>query len=126
MKQILNEKIGDLAIESFSFIQLFQKHKVDFYCEGNLMLKKALNNAEIDVDMFLKEFTELQIQKKYLYNVKIDQWPLDLLADYIQKTHHRYTDHILVDIKNAVHEYLSNRSEEHTSELQSRPHLVCR
>lgn len=109
MKQILNQKIGDLAIESFSFIQLFQKYKVDFYCEGSLMLKEALNNAEIDVDMFLKESTELQFQKNHLYNVKIDQWPLDLLADYIQKTHHRFTDQILVDIKNGVNEYLSDK-----------------
>src|SRR5690554_7695731 len=50
-------------------------------------------------------------------------WLFELLEDYgragsgYREAIRRYTEH---------YRYLTERSEEHTSELQSRPHLVCR
>src|SRR5690625_7112083 len=38
----------------------------------------------------------------------------------------RTAERIILELKNKLPEHLAARSEEHTSELQSRGHLVCR
>lgn len=108
MEHILDQKISDLATEEYSLIQLFQKNKIDFYCKGSLTLKEALKNAEVDETEFLNRISKLERNKKKGYSVNIDDWPLDLVADYIQKTHHRFTDQILVKIKTAVNTCLED------------------
>src|SRR3989442_2606298 len=53
----------------------------------------------------------------------------EVLSEYggeIGGHHLKKVGQILRDILGQVHISLQNRSEEHTSELQSRPHLVCR
>src|SRR5690554_1209850 len=67
-----------------------------------------------------------KIHRNFLYDVSvivkilgsIEELPVEITGNYIIKDWG--TQEILVDIKG------SHRSEEHTSELQSRPHLVCR
>src|SRR5690348_18093881 len=60
------------------------------------------------------------------------EWALrvDLAAAYRMVAHYGWDDliftHLSVRIPGPEHHFLLNRSEEHTSELQSPVHLVCR
>src|SRR5690554_564524 len=123
MNNILDQKIGDLAIRDYSFIQLFQKYKVDFYCKGNLTLDEGLRNAKINSHDFLNELEKIRAKNSTEYKVKIEEWPLDLLADYLQKKHHRFTDQILVKLKKKVDEYLTNNSGEKENISAFKVHL---
>src|SRR5690625_6185248 len=49
---------------------------------------------------------------------------LDLVQKYCKRLIKHHGLDIIID--NLISEYLNERSEEHTSELQSRGHLVCR
>jgi|SRR5690554_48871 len=109
MKQLINERICDLAINNYSFIQLFQDYKIDFFCKGSQTLKEALKNGEVEEERFVKSMNEIQSKGVRDYSVRIEDWPLDLLADYIQKTHHRFTDRVLVEIKSAVNNCLEGK-----------------
>src|SRR5690554_809264 len=110
MEHLLEEKISSLAIDDFAFILVAQEFNVDFYCKGNATLKEALRVANINEKKFLSDYNKNKDQNKRDYSVKIEEWPLDLLSDYIQKTHHRFTDQILVELKNEVNEYLDNET----------------
>lgn len=106
MDQLLKKRTQDLAKENFANIRLFQHYNIDFYCHGGLTLEKALSNSKVQSDKFIEELKAIQEQPKKEYVVDIKNWPLDLLSDYIQKTHHRFTDQILVEIKEKTNEYL--------------------
>lgn len=106
MEELLNVKIQDLAKVNFANIQLFQSYNIDFYCKGSLTLKEALDNAGVNYSYFLGELKKIQEDSPKKYAVDVEQWPLDLLADYIQKTHHRFTDNILVTIRGKIEDYL--------------------
>src|SRR5690554_398093 len=106
MDPLLDQKVSEIAINNFAFIKLCQEFNIDFYCNGNATLKEALKNSDRNETEFLIRLKEVNDNKPYGFNGKIEDWPLDLLADYIQKTHHRFTDLILVQIKSAVNEYL--------------------
>src|SRR5690554_7493808 len=84
----------------FPYTTLFRSNKM---LTMNLVIKHKL---------FLEyvKYQEKRNQNYLLYLIKINNLGL------LEQT---YSDHI-------VRNYLTMRSEEHTSELQSRPHLVCR
>lgn len=105
-------KVGELARENFAVIQFFIKQNIDFFCKGTKSLREALEESGAEKKEFLKELEEIRSHEVQCYGVDIDNWPLDLLADYIQKTHHRYTEEALLNIKDLVKEILVNDPEE--------------
>ncbi len=102
MDKLLDIKIQDLAKADFANIQLFQSYHLDFFCKGNLTLEEALMNAEVQPTEFLKKLSAIQEDPQKKYEVDVAHWPLDLLADYIQKTHHRFTDQLLINIREKI------------------------
>lgn len=105
--QILNKTVREITREYSSTIPLFIKMNVDFYCEGTQTVKEVCD--KINSDNFLHELNELLSSEDQSYPVEINQWPLDLLADYIEKTHHRYTEEILLKIKSGIESYLVSK-----------------
>lgn len=108
MEELKDATVGQLARDNFSYIQFFTRHYVDFYCHGKLHLKEALAETGIAEESVKKELEAISQTPAQDYQVDIAQWPLDLLADYIQKTHHRYTEKTMMELKNKVDHYLQN------------------
>src|SRR5690554_5986626 len=105
--------------------QLLQKHKImairehaeavkkAFYQQYNELLdEKRTQFLEENPDAFASDFQyELPIKKQFD----------TLLDEYRTKRNTHYKS-----LQDQLKKNLNDRSEEHTSELQSRPHLVCR
>lgn len=100
--ELLDIKTGDLARENFAIIQLFKRNNIDFFCKGSRTLKEAVAESGTEQEKFLKELNEIRSRKPLSYAVNVEKWPLDLLADYVQKIHHRYTEGTLMKIKEQV------------------------
>ena len=88
-----NQNIGELVAQDYRAASVFKKYGIDFCCQGNRTIDDASNAKEIDVDIILKDLNEVT-NTHASNNTGIDfkTWPLDLLADYIEKTHHRYVE----------------------------------
>ena len=110
--ELLDIEVGELARENFAIIQLFIKNNIDFFCKGNKSLKEAVAESGAENEKFLKKLEGIRSCEPQLYSVDVDKWPLDLLADYIQKTHHPYTEQALLKIKNLIRDISQNESEE--------------
>ncbi len=108
MEELMNAKVGELAKRNFLYIRLFTKLEIDFYCHGELTLKEAAEEAGADGKILTDKLKEIEETPSRNYEVKIEQWPLDLLADYIEKTHHRYTEKTTMTLKAMVEHYLGN------------------
>src|SRR5690554_103107 len=111
---------------------------LDLFTDYKLKITEAKNQDLDKKDAYLKELNQYrdQLSRNYLYE---DQITEDLAKEAYERSKEEISaSHIIVLVGaeampqdtlvaynkiKAIHE---KRSEEHTSELQSRPHLVCR
>ncbi len=89
MENILERNIGELVAEDYRAAQVFKKNKIDFCCNGNRTVNDAAEAKKINKEQLAAELTETLSASKDS-TIDVNDWPLDLLADYISKKHHRY------------------------------------
>jgi len=83
--------IGDFVAHDFRTAAIFTKYGIDFCCKGQrtideVCVKENINetNLLIDLNAVLSTKNELEID--------FNSWPLDLLIDYFEKTHHHFIE----------------------------------
>ncbi|KFF05987.1 iron-sulfur cluster repair di-iron protein [Flavobacterium reichenbachii] len=91
MENLKNKAIGSFVAQDFRTAAVFSKYKIDFCCKGNLTVEEVCKRQDIDPDVLLQKVNDV-LQSENGGAVDFNSWPLDLLADYIEKTHHRYVE----------------------------------
>lgn len=82
--------IGAMVAEDFRTAAIFKKYGIDFCCKGGRTIADACEKKGIDEQNIYEEIENLP--KSGGTNIDFTSWPLDLLADYVEKTHHRYVE----------------------------------
>ncbi|MDT0293831.1 iron-sulfur cluster repair di-iron protein [Mesonia ostreae] len=93
-----DQHVGELVAQDYKLAQIFKDHKIDFCCNGDRSLSDVCEKKNISTDSLIKKLENAAAQKGQ-ENINFDAWPLDLLADYIEKTHHRYVEKQSVVLK---------------------------
>ena len=91
METLEKTTIGEYVAKDFRTAAIFSKYGIDFCCKGNRTIEEACENKNINSDE-IKEKINTVLTSKNDNNIDFKSWPLDLLADYIEKTHHRYVE----------------------------------
>lgn len=86
-----NQNIGELVARDYRTASVFKKYGIDFCCQGNRSIDDACIAKNIDVDNVLNNLNSIHPNNNSV-GIDFQSWPLDLLADYIEKTHHRYVE----------------------------------
>ena len=84
-----NQIIGELVAKDYRAASIFKKYGLDFCCQGNRTIDDACSAKGIEADKVIKDLSEIGNVNNSA-GIDFKSWPLDLLADYIEKTHHRY------------------------------------
>ena len=88
--EILEQKtIGQYVADDFRTAAVFSKYGIDFCCKGNRTIEEACKKKGQDSETILNEINTV-LNTKNDNTIDFKSWPLHLLADYIEKTHHRY------------------------------------
>lgn len=87
---IKTDFIGEIVAEDFRTAAIFKKYGIDFCCKGGRTIEEACENRKIDTEPIYEEIENLS--KRDDNSIDFNSWPLDLLADYVEKTHHRYVE----------------------------------
>ncbi|OWK73692.1 iron-sulfur cluster repair di-iron protein [Flavobacteriaceae bacterium JJC] len=82
--------IGDFVAEDFRTAEIFRKYKIDFCCKGGRTIEEACEKKSIKPEDIYADLENLPTEKSG--EIDFNSWPLDLLADYVEKTHHRYVE----------------------------------
>jgi regulator of cell morphogenesis and NO signaling len=82
--------IGDFVAENFRTAEVFKKYNIDFCCKGGRTVEEACDKKKVSPEEIYKELEEVANRKSE--DIDFNSWPLDLLADYVEKTHHRYVE----------------------------------
>lgn len=82
--------IGDIVAEDFRTAAIFKKYGIDFCCKGGRTIEEACGSRNLDKNQIYSDIENLP--KTDGNSIDFNSWPLDLLADYVEKTHHRYVE----------------------------------
>lgn len=93
-----NQNIGELVAQDYRSASVFKKYGIDFCCQGNRTISEACTTKEINVNNVLNDLNGMGNMNNSAGGIDFNSWPLDLLADYVEKTHHRYVEDKSPDI----------------------------
>ncbi|MCO6564514.1 MAG: iron-sulfur cluster repair di-iron protein [Apibacter sp.] len=83
-----NVTIGEIVADNYRTASVFSKYGIDFCCKGDRTLEQACDKKSINIQELTDKLNEaVTVQDE---NINFKSWPLDLLADYIEKIHHSY------------------------------------
>ncbi|WP_417429445.1 iron-sulfur cluster repair di-iron protein [Halpernia sp.] len=82
--------IGEMVAEDFRVAAIFKKYKIDFCCNGNRSMEEACERKKVQIEEIYNAIENLP--SKESGEIDFNSWPLDLLADYVEKTHHHYVE----------------------------------
>ena len=89
--------VGSFVTENYRTASIFDKYGIDYCCRGNRSLDEACNEVAADKQAVLNEL-EILTDDKPADDNDPAHWPLDLLADYIEKKHHRYVEKAIPEL----------------------------
>ncbi|RVT77700.1 iron-sulfur cluster repair di-iron protein [Flavobacterium sufflavum] len=91
METLEKKTIGEYVAKDFRTAAIFSKYGIDFCCKGNRTIEQACEKKFIDANEIQEEINAV-LATKNDNTIDFQSWPLDLLVDYIEKTHHRYVE----------------------------------
>ncbi|MDO6761066.1 iron-sulfur cluster repair di-iron protein [Tamlana sp. 2_MG-2023] len=85
------KEVGQFVAEDFRTAAVFSNYGIDFCCRGNRSVEEVCEKNNIDTNELLDKL-EAVTSSQNGQAIDYKSWPLDLLADYIEKKHHRYVE----------------------------------
>lgn len=97
MEKIKESTVGSMVADNLKVASVFDKYGIDYCCKGNRTLEQVCKIHGLDPDTIVEEINSaIDAPSKAGYD--FNNWPIDLLADYIEKTHHRYVQKAIPEI----------------------------
>ena len=112
-----NQIIGELVARDYRTASVFKKYSIDFCCQGNRTIEEACEKKNIDTKKVLEDLVAM-MESKSESTTDYQSWPLDLLADYIEKKHHRYVQEKTLEIQPYLDKICKVHGERHPELLK--------
>ena len=122
MEKILEKNIGQIVAEDYRIAQVFKNHKIDFCCKGNRSISEVAEKGNMSTEQLLIEI-EAILNQETTETIDFKSWPLDLLADYIEKKHHRYVEERIPILKQYLNKLCSVHGERHPELFEITEHF---
>lgn len=106
------KQIGQFVAEDFRTAAVFSKYGIDFCCKGDRTLGDVCEKKGIETTEVLDKLNAV-LNSKTDQSIDYKSWPLDLLADYIEKKHHRYVEEKIPVLLQFLNKLCSVHGERH-------------
>lgn len=116
MEFLKTRSVGSFVADDYRAASVFQKYGIDFCCRGGISIEEVAKINDLNADQLLSEI-KVAVSGTSSEGTDFKSWPLDLLADYIEKKHHRYVERTVPALK----QYLDKICEVHG---ENHPELV--
>lgn len=104
--------IGEVVADDYRTASVFKSYGIDFCCNGNRSIGEACENKQLNTNEVVDKLNTAR-EESAAKGTDYTTWPLDLLADYIEKKHHRYVEQKLVEIKPYLQKIVSVHGDRH-------------
>ncbi len=112
METIEEKQIGSYVADDYRTAAVFSKYGIDFCCRGNRTIKEVCQKNNID-ETELLDALQMAMHAQSGESIDYKSWPLDLLAEYIEKKHHRYVEERIPVIKQFLDKLCKVHGERH-------------
>lgn len=109
---IEDKSAGELVAEDYRIASVFENFKIDFCCHGKKRMKDIIRENNLDADKLKAEIIRATQERMPDQN-DFRSWPLDLLSEYIIKTHHKYAEKQIEVIKPYLEKIIHVHGEHH-------------
>ena len=109
--------IGELVAKDYRTASVFKNYGIDFCCNGNRTVQQACESKSIDPKLVVENL-EKAVQVDSNDSIDYKSWPIDLLADYIEKKHHRYVASKIPEIQPYLDKVCRVHGERHPELLE--------
>ncbi|NJB81530.1 iron-sulfur cluster repair di-iron protein [Wenyingzhuangia aestuarii] len=116
---LAHQIIGELVAQNYRTASVFKAHKIDFCCNGDRTIAQACEKKRLNVKKILEELNNLP-NSNVDHITDFQSWDLDLLADYIQKKHHRYVVAKIPEISQYLKKVATVHGQHHPELLEIR------
>ncbi|MBL7933983.1 MAG: DUF542 domain-containing protein [Bacteroidia bacterium] len=82
-------KIGTIAAHDYRTSSVFERYNINFCNQGNLKIYEVCADQKISPETLIKELRVAMSSRDEMYS-NFNYWPIDMLADYIEKQHHTF------------------------------------
>ena len=90
---LTNTTIGEIVRADYRTSDVFKKYGIDFCCGGGKSIAAVCEEQQLDANAIIEEIKKTASTAKSSDSaLPYDEWPLDLLANYVQKIHHGYVE----------------------------------
>ncbi|MFZ2322865.1 MAG: iron-sulfur cluster repair di-iron protein [Ignavibacteriaceae bacterium] len=107
-----NKTIAEIVAEDYRTAKIFEFYKIDFCCNGNKKFDEVLKEKNLEEQKIITELVSVKEQNNK-GTIDFKSLPLDLLADYIEKKHHRYVEERAPQIKQYLAKLCSVHGDNH-------------
>lgn len=104
--------VGKIVAENYKAASIFKKYRIDFCCNGNRTISDASHDKNLSEEALIEELRSV-VNKKEGGEIDFKAFPLDLLTDYIEKTHHRYIESKIPEITPYLNKIVKVHGERH-------------
>ena len=81
--------VGEIVAHDYRAAAVFESFGIDFCCKGGMTLEAACRAKKVNSTEVKTKLDKLEVSTESGLP-DFGTWPADLLADYIEKKHHRY------------------------------------
>ena len=117
-----NQIIGELVAQDYRTASVFKEYGIDFCCQGNRTIEDACVAKNLDPKLVVTDLNLVQ-QAQSGNSTDYQSWPIDLLADYIEKKHHRYVEEKTQEIKPYLDKICRVHGERHPELFEINEHF---
>jgi regulator of cell morphogenesis and NO signaling len=96
-KSVTGLTVGEIVRDNPAAASIFKKFKIDYCCHGKRPLESACEKAGVNSKEVLRLIEEATSAPNT--TLRVQNWPLDALVDYIINNHHSYVRSSIIDIK---------------------------
>ncbi|AWV98810.1 iron-sulfur cluster repair di-iron protein [Arcticibacterium luteifluviistationis] len=112
MKITEQQNIGKLVAENYKAASIFKAYKIDYCCNGNRTIADVCKSQNLNAEQLIDKLENV-LNSTATQSIDYKSWPADLLADYIEKKHHRYVEEKILEIKPLLEKLCSVHGENH-------------
>tara|TARA_R110002050_G_scaffold165031_3_gene295325 strand:- start:7408 stop:8139 length:732 start_codon:yes stop_codon:yes gene_type:complete len=114
--EVLNKdsekQIGQFVADDFRTAAVFNKYGIDFCCKGDRTLGDVCEKKGLETKEVLEKLNAV-LNSTVNQSIDYKSWPLDLLAEYIEKKHHRYVEEKIPVLLQFLNKLCSVHGERH-------------
>ena len=104
--------VGEIVAKNYKTAKIFKDNHIDYFCNGKRTIADACASQNIDEAKIIEELNRVQSTENSTAT-DYNSWPIDLLADYVEKKHHRYVEEKIPEIQPLIHKIVSVHGNRH-------------